>query len=87
MKRNPSPREIIDSRPDWVNKVEQLKSPQRKQRVQRRPGETVSVSFALTKDLDHRLHDLAIKKNQSRSTVVRQALTEYILRHEEKSPT
>lgn len=42
------------------------------------PGSVVvHVSFTLTPDLDQRIHNLAIKRDCSRSQVVRQALLHY----------
>ncbi len=45
------------------------------------PGSTVlHVSFTLTEDLDQKIHAMAVKRNVSRSAIVRQALLHYFLK-------
>lgn len=42
------------------------------------PGSVVvHVAFTITPDLDQQIHDLAVKRDVSRSAVVRQALVHY----------
>jgi hypothetical protein len=78
-------RDSIAQRPDWVNEVDQLRDRKRYQRTQQRKGQTISVSFTFTMQLDAKLHDLSIYLNKSRSEVVRQAVIEYILKHENET--
>lgn len=70
--------DVVRKRSTQVDQLDHLKRGNRTLKRKEYPGSVVvHVSFTLTTDLDQRIHDYAVKRDCSRSAVVRQALLTY----------
>jgi hypothetical protein len=58
-----------------------LKAGKARKRPQQEPGQTFTVSFTVTAEVDALIHRLAVEQAQPRSAVVRSAVLLYALRH------
>lgn len=73
--------DVVRSRSMQVDQLDHLKRGNRSLKRKEYPGSVViHVSFTLTQDLDQTIHDYAVKRDCSRSAVVRQALLHYFAR-------
>lgn len=72
--------DIVRRRNTQVNILDHIARGERTLRRKDHPGSVViHVSFTLTPEMDQQIHTLAVKRNISRSAVVRQALLHYFL--------
>ena len=73
--------DVVRSRKAQVNIIDHLARGERTMQRKQYPGSVViHTSFMLTEDLDQTIHDYALKRDCSRSAVVRQALMLYFSR-------
>jgi len=73
--------DIVRSRRAQVNILDHLARGERTLQRKQYPGSVViHTSFMLTEELDQTIHDYALKRDCSRSAVVRQALMLYFSR-------
>lgn len=70
--------DVVRSRKAQVNILDHLARGQRTMQRKQYPGSVViHTSFMMTEELDQAIHDYALKRDCSRSAVVRQALMLY----------
>ena len=72
--------DVVRSRPtqsNIKNIVKELRAPHRRNG---KNGQTVTVSFTLTPDIDRAIHEMACEMNISRSAVIRQSVATYFER-------
>lgn len=70
--------DIVRARRMQVDQLDHLARGNRTKKRKEYPGSVVvHVSFTMTRDLDQLIHDYAVKRDCSRSAVVRQALLHY----------
>ncbi len=77
--------DIVRKRKTQVDVLDHIARGERSLKRKDSPGSVViHVSFTLTPAIDQRIHDIAVKRNISRSAVVRQALLTYFLKEDDE---
>jgi hypothetical protein len=72
--------DIVSKRKTQVDVLDHVARGEKSLKRKDYPGSVVvHVSFTLTPAMDQRIHSIAVKRNISRSAVVRQALLNYFL--------